>query len=310
MSGRAPKTVKNLHGLLSALLRDAAQEEYAETNAAERTRLLRRDELGQHEMVFLTPQEFELLRTAAAPDVRDLLTVAYGTGLRWSELSALQVRHVDLLAARPTVKVEQAWKRRPDSTFTLGAPKTRKSRRTLVLGPELIEALIPYVASRASEDFVFTARDCAAWRHGNFYNRRWRPAVASAQAAGLGKAPRIHDLRHSHVVALISAGAPSPRSWPGWATSRSRPRSTPTDIYCPSSTTTCSTRSVPHSGRASRVQTSAASEHAHAQTSAEDFDGPLRRATLREHADDHSRQKQLLVERSKPWQPSVVNSSR
>jgi len=226
-AGKAPKTIKNLHAMLSTLLRAAVHEGLRESNPAERTRLPRLDSHDAEEMVFLSAQEFDTFRAHLAADVRDLATLLVGTGLRWSEATALQVRHIDLLAATPTLQVAQAWKRLPDDSFEIGAPKSKRSRRTVALSPQLVDLLIPLVAGRASDELVFTARNGGPWRHGNFYNRRWIPALHAANVCGehrkepgrktscgcpgtLGKRPRIHDLRHTHCAWLIAAGVPLP----------------------------------------------------------------------------------------------------
>ncbi|MFD0883126.1 hypothetical protein ACFQ08_00905 [Streptosporangium algeriense] len=99
------------------------------SNPAARTRLPRLDDgEGDDEMIFLTEQEFALLRACAKPDVRDMLTVFAGTGLRYAEPTALQVRDIAPFA-RPTLRVRRARKRQTDNTFKLGPPKTRQSRR-------------------------------------------------------------------------------------------------------------------------------------------------------------------------------------
>ncbi|WP_259401460.1 hypothetical protein [Microbispora sp. H13382] len=83
----APKTIQNLHGILFAILQDAVEADppLRTSNPAARTRLPRLDDgEGGDEMVFLTEQEFALIRACAKPDVRDMLTVFVGTGLRSS----------------------------------------------------------------------------------------------------------------------------------------------------------------------------------------------------------------------------------
>ncbi|QBI56450.1 site-specific tyrosine recombinase XerC [Streptomonospora litoralis] len=88
-------------------------------------------------------------------------------------------------------------------TFTLGAPKTKQSRRRIALSPRTIALIQPRLEGKDPEDYVFTTEQGAWWRHSSFYNRRWTKAVQRAQAAGLTKRPRIHDLRHTHVSWLI-----------------------------------------------------------------------------------------------------------
>lgn len=61
--------------------------------------------------MFLTRAEFAVLRDCAKPEVRDLLTVFVGTGLRYAELVALQVRDVNLLTTPPTVSLVRSLRR-------------------------------------------------------------------------------------------------------------------------------------------------------------------------------------------------------
>ncbi|MEU1276511.1 tyrosine-type recombinase/integrase, partial [Streptomyces sp. NPDC005799] len=73
-----------------------------------------------------------------------------------------------------------------------------------------VEMVRRLTSGRAKDDFVFRAAMGGPWRHANFYNRKWKPAVAAAIAAGLPKEPRIHDLRHTHVAWLIAKKIPLP----------------------------------------------------------------------------------------------------
>lgn len=139
-----PKTIQNLHGLLYAVLQDAVDADLPlrAANPAAGTRLPRLDDgEDDEEMTFLTREEFAVLRACAQPDVRDMLTVFAGTGLRYAELAALQVKDVNRLTTPPTLRDRRAWKRQPDNTFMLGAPKTKQSRRTITLSEEVTAAL-------------------------------------------------------------------------------------------------------------------------------------------------------------------------
>ena len=44
----------------------------------------------------------------------------------------------------------------------------------------------------------------------DFYEGRWVPALTAAHAAGLPKAPRFHDLRHTYVAWAVASGADLP----------------------------------------------------------------------------------------------------
>lgn len=238
-SGLAHKTIANLHGLLYAILQAAveAEPQLRTSNPCAKTRLPRLDDgEGDEEMVFLTPAEFEVIRAALAPDARDLAAFLFATGLRWGEASALQVRDLDLKASPPTLTVRRAWKREEDGSFVLGPPKTKAARRTIGLSPALVQLLTPLIAGKRRTEFVFTFVDSRPWRrtsephawsHRTFYEQRWLPALAKVQLCPkhrlqghreqrrrhepcgcpgtLEKAPRVHDLRHSHVAMLIAA---------------------------------------------------------------------------------------------------------
>ncbi len=60
------------------------------------------------------------------------------------------------------------------------------------------------------QDLIFTAPGGGSWHSGFFFANRWRPALDAANAAGLTKRPRIHDLRHTHASWLIAGKVPLP----------------------------------------------------------------------------------------------------
>jgi integrase len=164
----------------------------------------RRHRLGRgkdrHEIMrVLSPAEWALLESELPEGwVRDLARLLAGTGLRFSEATALQVGDVDLLASPPRLRVRYAWKDDGRGRMELGAPKSERSRRTVTFGAAVVDALAPYVVAKGSQELVFTAPRGGPVRQGNYYHRCWSPAVRRAMERGLPRPPRIHDLRHSH----------------------------------------------------------------------------------------------------------------
>ncbi|MFC5804286.1 tyrosine-type recombinase/integrase [Streptomyces formicae] len=207
----APKTIANLHGLLYSILQSAVEADPSlrDSNPCAHTRLPKGNDTEDDE-VFLEPGEYALLKTHVRPDAADIIEALVSTGLRWGEVTALQPRDFTFASKRPTLRVQRAWKRRGEGGTFLGAPKTKKSRRTLVLTSAQVKLFQRLCKGRQPTDLVFTAPGGGAWHSGVFHAHRWKPALDAANAAGLTKRPRIHDLRHTHASWLIAGRVPLP----------------------------------------------------------------------------------------------------
>ncbi|WP_335936670.1 tyrosine-type recombinase/integrase [Streptomyces sp. PTD5-9] len=212
-----PKSIANRHGLLFCIVQAAvdATPQLRTTNCCKKTRLPRVDDHVEEEMTFLERDEYQRIAVEITdPGARALADWLVSTGMRWGEATALQVRDINLTSDRPTASVQRAWKKAkkgsPGGAFYLGPPKTKRARRLIALSPVQVDLVRKQVAGRRPDDFVFRAAMGGEWRHANFYNRKWQPAVKAAVAKGLPKRPRIHDLRHTHVAWLIGANVPLP----------------------------------------------------------------------------------------------------
>jgi integrase len=211
-----PKSIRNRHGLLYCVVQAAvdAEPQLRAKNCCTRTDLPRVDDNIEDDMTFLERDEYaRIAQEITDPDARDLADWLVGTGMRFSEATALKVGDLALTADRPTVNVQRAWKKAKkgsEKAFYLGPPKTKKARRLLGLSPAQVDMARRLVAGRKPDDFVFRAAMGGPWRHANYYNRKWMPAVKAAVEKGLPKRPRIHDLRHTHVSWLIAARIPLP----------------------------------------------------------------------------------------------------
>jgi integrase len=102
-----------------------------------------------------------------------------------------------------------------------GVPKTKKSRRTIIAPPQVVEVIAPLLEGRARDDLVFTAVRGGRVRHSAFYRLVWRKAWREVALAGVdqddpkavaaaldkyGDLPRIHDLRHTFASWAIEMG--------------------------------------------------------------------------------------------------------
>jgi integrase len=201
--GLSAKTIKNVVHMLSSAMRLAIDEGHVTKNPCARVRLPKPG-LDVVEARFLTHEEFGALYAAVPAYYQPLVAFLVGTGMRWSEATAVQARHVNL--ERGTVRVEQAWKwQGKGKGFVIGPPKSPKARRTVNAAVGALAAVTPLLGKPS--DFVFTTPTGKPVRHNNFFGRVWQPAV---KAAGFpeDRLPRIHDLRHTHASWLISDGIP------------------------------------------------------------------------------------------------------
>lgn len=196
--GRSPKTIKNVIHMLAATMNLAVDEGVITRNPCRKVRLPKARLSEDAEPRFLSYDQFGTLLAHVADHYKPLVVFLVGTGLRWSEATALHSRHVDI--PNGTVRVQQAWKRIPGG-FELGPPKSPKSRRTVNAAVQALAAVAPLLGK--PNDLVFTTPTGKPVSHSNFYNRIWKPA---ARAAGFDRPPRIHDLRHTHASWLIAEG--------------------------------------------------------------------------------------------------------
>lgn len=200
----SPKTIRQHHGLLSDLLNWAVREDKLTSNPCRAARLPRAGEQNADEARFLTHPEWEAIYKALPDSKKALPLFLVGTGLRWSEATALEVRHVDL--GRRTVRVVQAWKKaKKGGTRTLGPPKSNKSRRTVMLADQIAEALRPLIEGQPPDALVFRASRGGAIWGSSYHYRVWGPACIAAGV--INPRPRLHDLRHTHASWLLEQGA-------------------------------------------------------------------------------------------------------
>ena len=239
----SPKSLKNQRGLLHSVLERCIDKGYLTTNPARKLRLpqgLVDPEDDDTEMVCLTQAEWEVLYAHMAPHYRPITRFLIGTGCRWGEAVALRVSELDLDSGQPVVRIRRALKWSPDGKRTIGPPKTKKSKRTIWLPPEVVEDLRPLVEGMPGKALVFTAPRGGIVAHRTYWSDHWRPAVWRAQhcaehtdpgcrcgtahpkrckvhdeipepcgcAGTLRQAPRVHDLRHTHASWLLAKGVP------------------------------------------------------------------------------------------------------
>ncbi|WP_346922747.1 tyrosine-type recombinase/integrase [Glutamicibacter creatinolyticus] len=205
--GLSPKTIKNVHGFLYSIMGTAIYRGYRPDNPCEHTRLPKND-ATQDKTTFLTKAEFALILKHLDKYFHPFFLFLVGTGLRFSEATALQPEDFSDEGGRYTVRVTKAWKRDDKNGRTIGAPKTERARRTVPMDPALARAVAFQVSTCEPGGYVFTMKAGGEATTQAMHNKAWKPAVRAAQAAGLKKSPRIHDLRHTYASWMLGGEEP------------------------------------------------------------------------------------------------------
>jgi integrase len=200
-----PKTLRNCLTLLHKLLADATEGGYLRANRLHQSKALRRPralrEGDEADIEVLEPREVHALLDALPPSAEPLFRTAVCTGLRLGELLALQWGDLDRAAGKLHV-------RRTAYKGGFYVPKSKKSRRAVDLGDQLLGALRAWQRAQhgetapAADALVFPSATGAPLDPDNLRHRVWAPALAKAELRHV----RIHSLRHTFASMLIAQG--------------------------------------------------------------------------------------------------------
>jgi integrase len=173
---------------------------YADCGVAEDVQIdMRSDDRAESKLVIPTVEEVGRLIAAATGRTRAYLMVAAFCGLRASEIRGLKWTNVDL--AKSELKIEG----RADKYNAMGAPKSRKSNRTVPFGPQVANALREWKVAcpPGPLDLVFPNGQGNVENHGNDYLRVMKRTL---RAAGITSVYGLHSLRHFYASWCASRG--------------------------------------------------------------------------------------------------------
>jgi integrase len=208
-SGLAPRTVQYIHVTLHKALKQALRWGLVSRNAAEAVNAPRPI---KKEISPLSPDQSRALLEAAREDrLRALYVLAVTVGLRQGELLGLRWEDINLDTATLVVARSLSMSG-PGPTFV--PPKTAKGRRNVTLTAQAIEALRDHKVAQDREKATLAE----LWEHHDlvFPNQTGKPMhpwvlVGGSfkkllTRAGLPKATRFHDLRHTCATLLLTKG--------------------------------------------------------------------------------------------------------
>jgi integrase len=212
---RAPQTIKNVHTVIRGSLKQAVRWRYLAHSPALDVDSPRVDN-DKKVRSFDPDQAQQFLRVAANDRWGLVLVFALITGARPGEYLALLWD--DLNWKEGTVRIERTLVRPKGGGWFFDTPKTKKSYRTVLLTPELLELLRQHRARQrearrvlgdtwqAKEDFMFTNDSGGPIDEKHLHKRSFKSTLAKA---GLPRDFRLYDLRHTCSTLLLLAGEPA-----------------------------------------------------------------------------------------------------
>jgi integrase len=207
-AGKAPRTIRHIHGVMHRALSQAKTWSLVRDNCLEQVRPPR---VPDREVVILQPDRArQLIERLRGTSIYLLAMLALATGARRNELLAIRWKDLDLDAGR--MRVEQALEQTAAYGIRTKAPKTRSGRRSIALPASAVAELRAHwiaqqeqrlaigLGKAPPDGFVFSAIDGRPLSPDGV-THTWMRAAAAA-----GMPVSFHSLRHCHVSALIASG--------------------------------------------------------------------------------------------------------
>lgn len=202
--GRSLKTAASSLHTLRMALRQGVRWGVLERNVAEQVRRLRTP--VKELKVWMPQQARDFLTVAENHRLHPLFALALSTGMRKGELPG--ARWEDLSLERSELAVRVGLIRGSTGEWVLGEPKTRASRRILMLAPDLLKILGRHEREqcawhgRLNTDVPIFTRASGANLDPSNVSRVFRMLTRQAGVPRL----RFHDLRHTAASLMVRRG--------------------------------------------------------------------------------------------------------
>ena len=184
---KTPKTVRNIHGFLAAVLQVYRPDLVLHTTLPQKVK---------SEIAIPTEEEIRLLLdTVKGTDMELPLILAACCGMRRSEIAALTWKDIDF--RKNIIKIKKALVMDDDNELIEKTTKTTAGTRTIRMFPVVSDALMRYKEDHPDDGGYITVRpDIISHRFEKLVKRLCLPRY------------RFHDLRHYTVSVMLSLNIP------------------------------------------------------------------------------------------------------
>ena len=184
---KTPKTVRNIHGFLAAVLQVYRPDQILHTTLPQKVKA---------EIAIPTEDEIRLLlNTAKGTEMENPLILAACCGMRRSEIAAITWKGVDF--GKNTIKIKKALVMDDDNELIEKTTKTTAGTRTIRMFPVVSETLINYKEAHPDDGGYISIRP-------DIISHRFETLV---KRTGI-QHYRFHDLRHYTVSVMLSLNIP------------------------------------------------------------------------------------------------------